>query len=30
MLSDKGELEERMALDLPGDELCAVGGRRKQ
>jgi hypothetical protein len=29
-VSDKGELEERMSLDLPGDELCAVGGRRKE
>ena len=29
-MSDKGELEERMPLDSPGDELCAVGGTRNR
>jgi len=30
VVSDKGELEEGMTLDLPGDELCAVGGGREE
>jgi len=25
---DKGELEERMTLDFPGDDLC--GGRKEE